>query len=394
MFVLVLNTGSSSVKFCLLDSKTEQTRLEGQADWSVQPACFSVRQAGLPEQHHNVPLTNPSEAVAHVMTWLVAGQNPLLHNPSEVKAIGHRLVHGGARFRQSVIVTPEVLVQLKELDDLAPLHNPLGRQAIATALKTWPGIPNVVSFDTAFHATLPPVAYTYPLPRQWTEEWGLRRFGFHGLSHSYCARHAPEILGRSIPRLVNCHLGQGCSLAAIRDGVSFDTTMGFTPLDGLMMGTRSGAVDPSILIHVLRHHNLSVDEVEKVLNRESGLLGVSALSRDMRQIEQACQQGNPHAQLALNLFVHRLHQGIAAMTASLGGIDVLAFTAGIGENSASVRAAVCQGLQFLNVFLDSARNATGQADTDIAAVNSPVRVLVIATREDLTILRETVRLVA
>jgi acetate kinase len=370
MLVLVLNTGSSTVKFSLIDTATEQARLEGTID------CH--------EQHFQ----RPADAVKAVLE-----KPELAAERRAIAAVGHRVVHGGSRYVQSQRITPEVVAGIRELTELAPLHNPVSLEGIEAAQEAWPDLPHVAVFDTAFHATLPPAAYTYALPHDWIADRRLRRYGFHGLSYAYCSRRAVEMLGcePAGTRLVICHLGNGCSLAAVRDGVSIDTTMGFTPLDGLVMGTRSGSVDPSLLTFVQRRRGISAEEMDRLLNHESGLLGVSGLSSDMRQIDKAAETGHAGARLALDVFLHRLRQLVGAMAASLGGVDALVFTAGIGEHSATVRAAACRGLEFLGLELDAAANAGCRPDADVATASSPARILVIATREDLTVVRETLR---
>jgi acetate kinase len=396
MQVLVLNTGSSSVKFSLIESGAEEVLLDGLADWSVSPARFEVRDpraAGpsQPPRSHAFAVRTPREAVMHVLQWLLSGDRPLLRDRTEVGAIGHRVVHGGPLYTQSVLVNDEVKAGLASLGELAPLHNPINLEGIVAAEAAWPGVPQVAVFDTAFHATLSAAARTYPIPTEWSTEWSLRRYGFHGLSHAYCTARAAQLLHRDDARLVICHLGQGCSLAAVRAGACVDTSMGFTPLDGLMMGTRSGSVDPGLLIYVLRRRGLSADDLDRILNRESGLLGVSGVSADMRQVQTAAETGNERARLALDVFVHRLRQTIGAMAATLNGLDALVFTAGIGEHSASIRAAACQGLEYLGLHLDAEANQQCKRDGDVASSASPGRILVMETREDVTIVRETVR---
>jgi acetate kinase len=256
-----------------------------------------------------------------------------------------------------------------------------------------PGIPQVAVFDTAFHATLPPEARTYPLPDRWTRDWGIRRFGFHGLSHAYCSRRAAEMLGRPTDelRLVVCHLGHGCSASAVRGGRCVDTTMGFTPLEGLMMATRSGSIDPSIVLHVQQHHGLTAEQVETALNRESGLLGVSDVSGDMRQVLAAAKAGHEQARLALAVYVHRVRQAIGALAVTMGGIDVLVFTAGVGEHASEIRESICAGLECLGLELDAGANADCRPDADVARHGSRGRILVIATREDVTMLHEVIQ---
>jgi acetate kinase len=331
--------------------------------------------------------------VTYLLKQLTQGPHSLLEDRDSLAAVGHRVVHGGDIFRSSALITDTVEKQLEQLGELAPLHNPINVEGIAAARALWPEVPQVAVFDTAFHATLSEAARTYAIPYQWTQEWGLRRYGFHGLSHAYCSARAAELLGRSPTglRLIICHLGQGCSLAAVCDGASVDTTMGFTPLDGLVMGTRSGAVDPGLLIQALRQHGLSAEQLDRALNHESGLFGISGISSDLRQVEAALAAGNQRARLAVDVFVHRLRQSIGAMAATLAGADALVFTAGIGEHSASTRVAACRELGWLGFELDAAANASCRPDADIATAGSRGRILVIATREDLTILRETVR---
>jgi acetate kinase len=391
MKVVVINTGSSTVKFSLIESDGERVLLDGAADWAAPPARLTVRRPGQPPAARELPDAGPGAAVRAALAQVAAGPDAAVR-PGEVAGVGHRVVHGGPRYTASVRVTPQVKADLEAMTDLAPLHMPVNLEGIAAAEAEWPGVPQVAVFDTAFHATLPPAAYTYALPHAWTADWGLRRYGFHGLSHSYCAARAAELLGRpAVPRLVICHLGQGCSLTAVRDGRCVDTSMGFTPLDGVVMGTRSGSVDPGLVLYVLRHKGLSAEEVDRALNREAGLLGVSGLSGDMRQVLEAARHGHAGAGLALEVYTHRLRQAVGALAATLGGLDALVFTAGVGEHAAEVRAAACRGLEFLGVELDAAANAACRPDADVAAASSRVRVLVIATREDLTVVRETVR---
>jgi acetate kinase len=309
----------------------------------------------------------------------------LLDGAPPVDAVGHRIVHGGRSFQQSVLITPEVRAEIARLSSFAPEHNLLEVEGIDTATRVLgANIPQVAVFDTAFHATMPREAYVYPGPYQWLDE-GIRRYGFHGISHQYVSRRAAEMLGTPA-RMVTCHLGNGCSLAAIRDGKSLDTTMGFTPLEGLMMGTRSGTVDPGVLIHLVRHCAYTAEDLDRILNRESGLQGISGISADMREIE-AAMLSNDRARLAFDIFIHRLCAGIASMAASIEGVDAIVFTAGIGENSAAVRAAACARLMWLGVAIDEAANAA-TGDRDTAEPSSRVRVLVIDTQEEREIARE------
>jgi acetate kinase len=395
MNVLVLNAGSSTVKFSLIDSEGESALFEGVADWAADPPRLQVRRPGAAAQEVDFPkVASSGAAVEALLQELKQRQASAPARSAPVAAVAHRVVHGGDRYTAPARITPEVIARLRELTPLAPLHNPASVEGIVAAEAAWPHLPHVAVFDTAFHATMPPAARTYGVPYAWTHDWGLHRFGFHGLSFAYCARRAAEMLGRGPAglRLVICHLGNGASVTAVRDGASVDTSMGLTPLEGLVMGTRSGSVDPGLLLHVLRHKGLSAEDLDRALNRESGLLGLSGVSPDMRQLLEAARQGNPRARLALDVYFQQLRRVIGAMAASAGGLDALVFTAGVGEHSAEVRAAACAGLEHLGVRIDEAANAAARPDADVATASSPARVLVIATREDLTAVRETVRL--
>jgi acetate kinase len=390
MKVLILNAGSSSVKFSLLDSKDETVLLEGLADWSSHPAKLTLRRPGSKPTESVLDAEGHRQAARHLLERLAREEAASLANLS---AVGHRVVHGGPDYSRGVRIDATVKRRIGELAELAPLHNPVALEVIEAAESAWPGVPQVACFDTAFHATLPHAARTYPLPRAWTSNWGLRRYGFHGLSHSYCADRAQRMLHREPAglRLIICHLGNGSSVTAVQDGKSIDTSMGFTPLEGLMMGTRSGSVDPGLLLYVLRDKGVTADDLDRVLNKESGLLGVSGATNDMRQLLELASAGNSDAKLAIDIFVHRLRKTIGGMAATLNGVDALVFTAGIGEHAAAVRAAVCDGLTYLGVKVDAAANSACKPDADITAKEATVRVLVIATREDVTILREAVR---
>ena len=365
---------------------------EGGIDWIKKPTRLVFRQADQPEIREELKLEKHTDAVARIFDDLQAGPSPVLHSVEELRAVGHRVVHGGERYTSAVLITAEVKRAIEELTELAPLHNPASLDGINAVEQVLPKIPQVAAFDTAFHATLSEAARTYPLPQKWTREWRIRRYGFHGLSHSYCASQAAKMIGRRDLRLVIAHLGNGASVSAVRDGVCVDTSMGFTPLEGLMMGTRSGSVDPGVLIYLLRHKGLRVDALDKVLNYESGLLGISGISSDLRQILSELPH-NPDARLAVDVYVHRIVKTIGAMAATLGGIDALVFTAGVGEGSPEIRKRVCEKLKHLDLEPDQAANENCKPDADISMPASPARILVIATREDLTIMRETRRLV-
>jgi acetate kinase len=367
--VLVVNAGSSSLKLALLDS---------------DDSTLAAQELDAPRAR-----VDPEELREALSSGL-----------GEADAVGHRIVHGGERFREAVVVDVGVEAQLRALVDLAPLHQPKSLAALDAVSAALPSLPAVACFDTAFHATLPAAAATYALPAAWRERWGLRRYGFHGLSHGWVARRAPEMLDRDAEglRVVSCHLGAGASLCAIADGTSRDTTMGFTPLEGLVMATRSGSVDPGMLLWLLEREEISPQEMNGALEHQSGLLALGG-SADMREIVERASKGeasgegdesdvgNP-ARLALDVYVHRLRAGIAAMAASLGGLDVLVFTGGVGEHSAAVRERAAAGLAFLGVAVDGARNAAAQGDAEIGADRSDVATLVITAREDLEIARQ------
>lgn len=391
--ILVCNAGSSSLKFSLFDAENEVLLAEGGIDWLRKPTRLVIRQGDRPEIREELKLQKHADAVVRILEDLQAGSSAALDSLEDLRAVGHRVVHGGDRYSSAVLITAEVKRMIEELTELAPLHNPASLDGITAVEQALPKVPQVAAFDTAFHATLSEAARTYPVPKKWMREWGIRRYGFHGLSHSYCTGQAAKMIGRPGLRLVIAHLGNGASVSAVCDGICVDTSMGFTPLEGLMMATRSGTVDPGILIYLLRHKGLDVNALDQALNYESGLLGISGTSSDLRQLLSELPH-NPDAKLAVDVYVHRIVQTIGAMAATLGGIDALVFTAGVGERSAEIRKRVCEKLKYLGVELDRAANETCEPDADIATPASKARTLVIATREDLTIMRETRRLVA
>ncbi len=352
--ILVVNAGSSSLKLRLL---SEADAVLGSADL---PAPRGAAEA--------------------------ARLEAAIGSLGQVGAVGHRIVHGGSMFTGPVLIDPDVRKRLESLSDLAPLHQPKSLAALDAVQAVLPGVPAVACFDTAFHATIGPAAATFALPEQWRERWTLRRYGFHGISHAYVSRRAAQLAGAP-HRLVSCHLGAGASLAAVHDGRSVDTTMGFTPLDGLVMATRSGSVDPGLLMWLEEHAGTPPAELAATLEYRSGLFGLAGTA-DMREILARAAAGDQRAELAREVYLHRLRAGIAAMAATLGGLDALAFTGGVGENSAEIRSRAMAGLGFLGVREDAARNADGTGDREIGATGAPVRSLVIAAREDLEIARQ------
>jgi acetate kinase len=401
MKVLLFNAGSSSLKCSLVESKSGTESKDGTVlargllDWAGSRTRYQYEGTDGVQHASDVAWKGHEQAVRRFLYDLSHTEPLALSDHSALTAVGHRVVHGG-EFTSSVRITPDVRSRITALAELAPLHNPPSLATLAAAEAELPSVPQIATFDTAFHATLPTAAYTYPVPEQWTRQWKIRRYGFHGLSHAYCAFRATEMLAASKDglRLVICHLGHGCSASAVQRGRCVDTTMGFTPLEGLMMATRSGSIDPGILVHLQKRHGMTVDAVENALNRESGLLGVSGVSADMRDVIAAAQHGRPRAQLALQIYTHRVRQAVGALAVTMGGMDALVFTAGVGEHASSIREFVCQGLECLGVDLDAAANADCRPDVDVSTQASRCRVLVITTREEVTMLREVLKVLA
>ncbi len=360
--VLVLNTGSSSLKWTLLRSADESTLASGAVSWTGAGEARRV------EQIRDVVRAAP-----------------------EFDAAGHRIVHGGTRYRETTVVDAQVRAHLETLVELDALHMRPALECIDAVRAQFPSVPQYAAFDTAFHATLPAAAAGYGLPHEWTERWDLRRFGFHGLSVAYSAQRARELTGRVVPRLIVCHLGSGCSVTAVADGHSVDTTMGFTPLEGLVMGTRSGSVDPGLLLHLQLHEGVTPADMLETLTTRSGLLGVSGVSADVREVLKAAEAGSKRAALAYERFVLSARRAVGAMAAVLGGLDALVFTGGVGENNDRVRRDVAAALSFAGVRLDDGNNRSAIPDVDIARDDSVARILVIRAREDLMVLREVLR---
>lgn len=412
MKILVLNAGSSSQKSALYEigdemgdqGEAEQAGQAAAGQVSLLKACPPLWSAQIDWRHaeqaditvkfregegrqESWPSSSHAEDVRQLLRSLLEQPDGSL---MVVDGVGHRVVHGGRKYQARTRVTAEVKAAIAELGDLAPAHNPANLEGI-TVIESLLGedVPQFAVFDTAFHSHLPEAAAIYPGPYAWVDQ-DIRRYGFHGISHQYCAQRTAEILGRDLQdlRLVICHLGNGCSLSAVRDGQSVDTTMGFTPLDGLMMGTRSGAVDPGILLYLLRNEQCTVEELDQALNKESGLKGISGVSGDLREVVAAIAEGNVRAQLALDMYVHRLRSQIGAMLASLGGMDALVFTAGVGENSPLIRAAACEAFAFLGLRLDPVLNQDHPVDREISMAESAVQVVVVHTQEDWAIARE------
>jgi acetate kinase len=397
MKVLVLNSGSSSQKSCLyeiddaLPEDPPDCTWEGKVEWVDGRAQFSVKNSHGVSVEDLASADSRGEAITRLLQTLWSGKTQAISGPSEIDVVGHRVVHGGPHHFEPAVVNAELKQAIRDVSVFAPLHNRAELEGMEIVSKLLGPVPQIAVFDTGFHHSMPLSAATYPGPYEWFEQ-GIRRYGFHGINHQYCAHRAAQLLVRNLKslKLVTCHLGNGCSLAAIREGRSVDTTMGFTPLEGLMMGTRSGSVDPGILTYLMRRRHFLDEQLDDVLNKKSGLLGISGVSSDMREILAASKKGHERAQLALEIYVHRLRSGIGAMIAVLGGADAVVFTAGVGENSPEVREAVCEDLAFLGIKLDSGKNTKAPlaADQDISASDAHVRVLVIHAQEDWTIARE------
>jgi acetate kinase len=400
MKILVLNSGSSSQKSCLYEIGDAlpaappaclwQAKIEWEGDFAEAEVKGGHRLAehGVTEKTR-IKISSRAQAVEHLLDTLWKGETKVLSSPSEIDVVGHRVVHGGPHFEDPVLVNSEVKSAIAAVSSFAPLHNRAELEGMDIVEKLLPKVPQIAVFDTGFHKKMPLAAAVYPGPFEWFSA-GIRRYGFHGINHKYCARRAAELLRKDPKslRLVSCHLGNGCSLAAIHNGRSIDTTMGFTPLEGLMMGTRSGSVDPGILTYLMREKNLSGEKLDDLLNQHSGLLGISGISGDMREILAAIGNRHERAKLAFDIYIHRLQSGIGAMIAVLGGLDALIFTAGVGENSPEVRAASCANLEYAGIKVDQAKNAQSLPDKDISAAGSPVRIMIIAAQEDWEIARD------
>lgn len=401
MKILVLNSGSSSQKSALYeigDAIPEQP-LEpiwrGSIEWNGPQGKLESSSLQGTTQKTQLQVSSRKQAVEDLLSSICSGKNGAISALSEIDVIGHRIVHGGREYQRPTLITPEVLETLDRLAIFAPLHNRAELQGIQIVRQRIGSVAQIGVFDTAFHSQMPEPAFVYPGPYEWLAQ-GIRRYGFHGINHQYCTERAAQLIGRELSslRILTCHLGSDCSLAAIQTGHSIDTTMGFTPLEGLMMGTRSGSIDPGILTYLMRQHRHSVEELEQLLNAKSGLLGISGISGDMREIESAMKQGHERARLAFEVFLHRLRRGIGAMVAVLGGMDALIFTAGIGENSSEVRASACESLGYLGLKLDARKNVSSAEDREISAPDSQVRTFVIHAQEEWAIARECWRLLS
>lgn len=396
MNILVINCGSSSLKFQLINSDTEAVLAKGLCERIGIDGRLVYQPAGGEKETTDASMPTHKQAIQMVLDALMNEKTGVIKNLDEVGAVGHRVVHGGEKFASSVILTEEVLKAIEECNDLAPLHNPANLIGINACKELMPFTPMVGVFDTAFHQTMPEEAYLYGLPYEYYEKYKVRRYGFHGTSHSYVSKRAAEILNKDYNSMktIVCHLGNGASLSAVKNGKCVDTSMGLTPLEGLVMGTRSGDIDPAIMEYLSKKENLDIAGVMNVLNKKSGVFGLSkGLSSDFRDLEQAEKEGNTYAGNAINVFAYRVIKYIGAYAAAMNGVDTIVFTAGVGENDGQVRALVCKNLEYLGITIDAEANGKRGEEIIISTPDSKVTVMVIPTNEELAIARETVALV-
>lgn len=392
MNVLIINAGSSSLKYQLMDPETGAVSAKGLCERIYIDGRLTHNANGK-KIVKDIPMPTHSEAIAAVLAILVDPVDGVIKSTDEIDAVGHRVLHGGMEFFDSCIINDEVIAAIEKCIALGPLHNPANLMGIRACQAVMPNTPQVAVFDTAFHMTMPPKAYRYAIPTEYYENDSIRRYGFHGTSHKYVTKRAIELMGRKDIKLVNCHLGNGSSLSAVKDGKCQDTSMGLTPLAGVPMGTRSGDIDPAVVQFVMNKYGMSADECLNMLNKKSGVLALSGVSSDFRDIENGAEEGNENCALALDKFAYEVRKYIGSYAAALGGLDCLVFTAGVGENSASMRARICEGLEFLGVKLDPEKNNTRGKEAIISADDSKVTVWVIPTNEELMIAQDTAALV-
>lgn len=392
MKILVINAGSSSLKYQLIDMDTEKVMAKG--------LCERIGIDGSKLNHTpgdgekvviEKPMKDHADAIGMVIDALLDSEHGVISDMKEISAVGHRVVHGGELFSKSVLITDEVKKAIESCNDLAPLHNPANLIGISACEKTMPGVPQVAVFDTAFHQTMPPKAYMYAIPYKYYEEYKIRRYGFHGTSHRYVSQRAAAMLGKDIKdlKIITLHLGNGSSIAAVKNGESVDTTMGFTPLAGVPMGTRSGDIDPAILQFIMNKEHIDADRMNTILNKESGVLGVSGLSSDFRDLSAATEKGNKRAELAEEMFIYNVKKYIGSYAVAMGGVDAIVFTAGIGENNGAYRKLMTEGLEFMGIKIDDGKNSVRGCEIDVSAPDAKVKTLVIPTNEELMIAMDT-----
>lgn len=397
MNILVINCGSSSLKYQLINMKNGDALAKGLVERiGIDGSILTQKVEGKDKFIVKQPMEDHKDAIKLVLNALVNGENGVIKNMSEISAVGHRVVHGGEKYSTSVLITDEVMKELEECAKLAPLHNPPNIIGINACKELMPTVPMVAVFDTAFHQTLPDYAYTYALPYELYEKYGVRRYGFHGTSHKYVAQEAAKMLNKDIEELkiITCHLGNGSSISAIKNGQSIDTSMGFTPLEGLAMGTRCGNIDPAIITFLMKELKISAEEIDELINKKSGVYGISGVSSDFRDIEdEAWNKGNKRANLALEVFYYGVKKFIGAYTAALDGVDCIVFTAGVGENSSESRESIVNGLSYLGIKIDKEKNNSRGKKVEISTPDSKVKVLVIPTNEELMIAKETLDII-
>lgn len=399
MKILIINAGSSSLKYQLIDMDNENVLAKGNAERiGIKDSLLTHEVMGKEKFKISKNFNDHTEAIKEVIKTLISADKGVITDMSEIGAVGHRVVHGGERFKESVLIDDEVMDAIRANIDLAPLHNPANIMGIEACMKIMPGVPMSAVFDTAFHQTMPREAFLYAIPYESYLKHGIRRYGFHGTSHKYVSLRAAQILNRPIEELkiVTCHLGNGSSIAAVKHGKSIDTSMGFTPLDGLPMGTRSGSIDPAIVSYLMEKEDLTIDETREYLNKQSGVLGISGVSSDFRDLADAAADNVERAKLALEVFNYQVKKYIGEYAAAMGGIDCVVFTAGIGENTPAIREESCQGLEFLGIKVDPVKNNSKEIQTSkegiVSTDDTPVKVLVVPTNEELMIARETINL--
>ena len=398
MKILVLNSGSSSLKYQLRDMENEEVLAKGNYERIGMEGSFVTHKVGDQKFKYDRDAKNHEEAITFVLDQFTDSEHGVISSLDDITAVGHRTVHGGEKFNSSVLITDEVIEAIKECIPLAPLHNPAGLTGIEACRKVMPGKPMVAVFDTAFHQTISKEKYIYPIPYKYYEKYGVRKYGFHGTSHRYVSKRVAELVGKSVEDLktIVCHLGQGASLCAVKGGKSVDTSMGFTPLAGIAMGTRSGDLDPSVVTFLMKKEGLSADEVERILNKESGLLGISELSGDNRDLAQSIEDDDEHAEnckLALETYTYIIAQYIAKYAVALNGVDVIAFAGGVGERGPEERRMICEKLEWMGVELDKEANKVRAEEKEISTPSSKVKVWIVPTEEELMIARETVNLI-
>lgn len=397
MNVLVINCGSSSLKYQVLDMKTESLMAKGLVERiGLDGSIITHEKAGADEKFKlETPMANHTDAIGHVLEAITDKDHGVIASMDEIGAVGHRVVHAGEKYASSVLITPDVINALEECVELAPLHNPPNLSGIDACKALMPNTPMVGVFDTAFHQTMPPESYIYAIPYEYYEKYGIRRYGFHGTSHKYVAEKAAEMMDKDIEKLklITCHLGNGASVTAIKNGKSIDTSMGFTPLEGLVMGTRSGDIDPAIVTFMREKECLKPGEANDILNKKSGVLGISGVSSDFRDLEKAAEEGNERAILALKVFAHKVRFYIGAYIAEMNGVDAIIFTAGVGENDIGMRDLICSNLENLGIKIDLAKNRVRGKETVLSTDDSKVKILLVPTNEELMIARDTYHIV-